>query len=54
MGEVVRAGLRSLEEHEARLEAIRGKLTEAENSGPAEPFDFEQFLKEVREKCDVK
>mgnify|MGYP001413297338 CR=1 FL=1 len=52
--EVVRAGLRLLEEHEARLDAIRAALIEGENSGPPEPFDFEEFLKEMREKYGAK
>lgn len=42
--EVVRAGLRLLEEHEAQREALRGALAEGEASGPAEPFDFDRFL----------
>ena len=44
--EVVRAGLRLLEEHETRLETLRSALTEGERSGPPEAFDFDQFLKE--------
>ena len=46
--EVVRAGLRSLEEHETRLEAIRAALIEGEESGPPKPFDFEDFLARKR------
>jgi antitoxin ParD1/3/4 len=42
--EVVRAGLRLLEEHEARLTALRDALAEGEASGPAEPFDFDAFI----------
>ena len=42
--EVVRAGLRLLEEHESRLEALRAALIEGEESGPAAPFDFDAFL----------
>jgi antitoxin ParD1/3/4 len=42
--DVVRAGLRLLEEHEAKLEGVRAALIEGENSGPAEPFDVEEFL----------
>ena len=42
--DVLRAGLRLLEEHEAKFEALRSALIEGENSGPAEPFDVEAFL----------
>jgi len=42
--EVVRAGLRLLEEHEVRLQALRAALADGEESGPAEPFDFDEFL----------
>ena len=48
--EVVRAGLRLLEEHEAHLEALRAALIEGENSGPPAPFDSDRFLKEMRER----
>lgn len=44
--EVVRAGLRLLEEHEAHLRALRAAFEEGEASGPAEPLDLEAFLKE--------
>jgi len=47
--EVIRAGLRLLEEHEAKLEALRGALIEGEESGPSTPFDFEAFLAAKRD-----
>ena len=46
--EVVRAGLRLLEEHEAKVMALRAALKAGEASGPAEPFDFEAFVREQR------
>jgi antitoxin ParD1/3/4 len=42
--DVVRAGLRLLEEREVGLEALRSALLEGEMSGVAEPFDVEAFL----------
>ena len=46
--EVIRAGLRLLEEHETRLAALRAALIKGEQSGPAEPFDFDRFLESKR------
>ena len=42
--DVVRAGLRLLEEHEAKVEALREALIEGEQSDPATPFDFDVFI----------
>lgn len=45
--DVIRAGLRLLEEHETKLEALRNALAEGEASGFAEEFDVEEFLSEM-------
>ena len=42
--DVVRAGLRLLEEQEAKLAALRAALDEGEASGDAGPFDFKAFV----------
>lgn len=41
--DVVRAGLRLLEEHEARVKALQDALIEGEQSGEPQPFDFDDF-----------
>jgi antitoxin ParD1/3/4 len=47
--DVVRAGLRLLEEHEAKLTALRAALEEGEASGDWAPFDFKAFVASKRE-----
>ena len=42
--DVVRAGLRLLEEHEAKVETLREALIEGEQSGPTAPLDFDAFI----------
>ena len=42
--EVVQAGLRLLEEQEAKLAQLRDALIEGEQSGPADVFDADAFL----------
>jgi antitoxin ParD1/3/4 len=51
-GEVVREGLRLLEEREERrrtkLEVLRADIQEGIDSGPSEPWDLEEILTEAR------
>ncbi len=49
VSEVVRAGLRRLEEDEARLAAVRAALIEGEESGVVEGFDPEVFLRRLND-----
>lgn len=44
--DVVRAGLRLLEEHEAKVEALCQALVVGEQSGEATPLDIEAFIAE--------
>jgi antitoxin ParD1/3/4 len=46
--DVVRAGLRLLEERELKMEALRTALIEGEQSGPSTAFDFEAFIDRKR------
>ncbi|HEX5326160.1 MAG TPA: type II toxin-antitoxin system ParD family antitoxin [Acetobacteraceae bacterium] len=48
--EVLRAGLRLLEEHEANVKALQDALIAGEESGPTQPFDSEKFLARMRAK----
>lgn len=47
--EVVRTGLRLLEDQEAQMSALRAALVSGEQSGEAEPFDFDAFIAAKRE-----
>ena len=42
--DVVRAGLRLLEEHETKVRALQEALIAGEQSGKATPFDFDAFI----------
>jgi putative addiction module CopG family antidote len=46
--EVIRAGLRLLEEHEMQVERLRAAIIEGEQSRPSTPIDFDEFLAERR------
>jgi len=48
--EVVRAGLRLLEEHEAKVKALQDALVAGEQSGAPQAFDSDAFLARMREK----
>ncbi|WP_425331103.1 type II toxin-antitoxin system ParD family antitoxin [Phaeobacter italicus] len=41
--DVVRAGLRLLEEHETKVKALQDALIAGEQSGEPQAFDFEEF-----------
>ena len=42
--EVVKAGLKLLEERQTQIERLRAAIIEGEESGPSQPFDFDEFL----------
>jgi antitoxin ParD1/3/4 len=48
--DVVRAGLRLLEEHEVSVKALRDALIAGEQSGPPQLFENDAFLKRMRER----
>lgn len=47
---VVEAGLRLLEEQQAKIDRLREALIEGEQSGEPRPFDREAFLARMRER----
>lgn len=50
VSDVVRAGLRLLERHEAQVDALQSALVAGEESGTPAPFDSKAFLKRMRAK----
>jgi len=48
--DVVRAGLRLLEEHETKVRTLQNALIAGEQSGEATPFDFDAFISQKLEK----
>lgn len=51
--EVIRASLRLLEEHEARILALRQALLEGEQSGNAGALDFAEIRREARKRANL-
>ena len=52
--DVIRSGLRLLEEHEQKFEALRNALIEGEESGVAGPLDMNKIKKQAREEAGLK
>jgi antitoxin ParD1/3/4 len=48
--DVVRAGLRLLEEHETRVRSLQEALIAGEKSGQSKPLDREGFLQKMKTK----
>ena len=48
--EVIRAGLRKIDEEEQRITALREAIEAGENSGYITDFDPKEFLERMREK----
>lgn len=48
--DVVRAGLRMLEENEQKLDRLRAEIIKGEESGFTESFDFDDFLSDMNAK----
>lgn len=51
--DVVRAGLRLLEEHEGKSKALRDALIEGEQSGEPQTVDRDAFLKRMHDKSNA-
>lgn len=47
--EVLRDGLRLLEQRALQRERLKAAIVEGEESGPAEPFDLDSFLADENE-----
>lgn len=50
--DVVRAGLRLLEEHETKVKALQDALIAGEQSGEPQPFDFDAFKTRKRQEFE--
>lgn len=51
--DVLRAGLRLLEEHEAKVKALQDALAVGEESGAPSAFDFEAFIARKRRAAET-
>ncbi len=51
--EVVRQGLRMLEEHEQKIEIIRQALIDGEKSGSAGKLDMQEIIREARQEAGI-
>jgi antitoxin ParD1/3/4 len=51
--DVMRTGLRLLEEHEVKIQALRQALSDGENSGYPDVFEPQAFIQQLREKHGV-
>lgn len=51
--EVIRAGLRMIEDYERRLEVLRSEIQKGEESGLVEDFDFDEFIETMKRGDDV-
>lgn len=52
-GDVIGAGLRLLEDHESRLDALRQALIEGEESGEPTPLDMEAIIRTARKQVGL-
>ena len=50
VSEVVRAGLRLLEEHENKVQALKDAIQEGVDSGVAKDFNPDEFLNKLKSK----
>jgi len=49
--EVIRAGLRMLQNEETKMGILRASLLEGERSGEAQPFEIEKFIQRKKSSC---
>lgn len=52
--EVVREAMRRFMADEVKLEALRAAIQEGIDSGPAEPFDFDEFIAEMKSRHRIR